>query len=159
MINALYPGSFDPPTFGHLNIIERAQGLFSHLDIVIAVNKNKKYSFSANERVDFMTELVSKYDNVSVHLWDKLIVDYAHDTGARVLIRGIRNFTDFAYEFDLSQLNKGLNNEVETLFLPTVNEFAVLKSSSIKELASFGGDVSKMVPPNVDKALKKKFGF
>ncbi|OJF77697.1 MAG: pantetheine-phosphate adenylyltransferase [Treponema sp. CETP13] len=159
MINALYPGSFDPPTFGHLNIIERSHDLFTHLDIVIAVNKNKKYLFSAQERLDLMTKLVSKYNNVSVHLWDKLIVDYAQEHNANVLLRGIRNFTDFAYEFDLSQLNRGLNGNIETLFLPTVHEFSVLKSSSIKELASFGGDVSKMVPKIVDEALKRKYGF
>lgn len=159
MIKALYPGSFDPPTFGHLNIIERSHDLFSQLDIVIAVNKNKQYLFTAEERFKLMSELVSKYNNVTVHLWDKLIVDYAKNTNSQVIIRGIRNFTDFAYEFDLSQLNKGLNNDIETLFLPTVHEYAVLKSSAIKELASFGGDVSKMVPENVNKALKLKNGF
>lgn len=157
MVKALYPGSFDPPTFGHLNIIERSRELFSHLDIVIALNKNKKYLFSVDERVCLMEKLVSQYDNVSVHVWDKLIVDYAQDYGAKVLIRGIRNFTDFAYEFDLSLLNKGLNDTIETLFLPTVHKYAVLQSSAIKELASFGGDVSKMVPNVVDTALKKKY--
>ncbi len=159
MAIALFPGSFDPPTYGHLNIIERARTIFDKIDVVIAVNKSKKYLFSEDERLSMIKELVSGWDNVTVHTSNKLIVDYAHENNASVLLRGVRNFSDFSYEFDLSLLNKGLASDIETVFLPTDPEFFVLRSSSIKELAAFNGDISKMVPPLVEKALKEKFGI
>ena len=157
MVKAVFAGSFDPPTFGHLNIIERAQKLFSEIHVVIAVNKNKSYCFSGEERLDVIQKLVSRWDNVSVHLWDSLIVDYAKKIKADVLIRGVRNDNDFLYEFDLAMMNKSLNPQIETLFLVPDPKFFVLRSSSIKELAAFGGDVSTMVPPIVEAMLKKKF--
>ena len=159
MAIALFPGSFDPPTYGHLNIIERARTIFDKIDVVIAVNKSKKYLFSEDERLLMMKELVSGWDNVSVHTSNRLIVDYAHENNASVLLRGVRNFSDFSYEFDLSLLNKGLASDIETVFLPTDPDFFVLRSSSIKELAAFNGDISKMVPPLVEKAIKKKYGI
>lgn len=159
MAIALFPGSFDPPTYGHLNIIERARTIFDKIDVVIAVNKSKKYLFSEDERLSMIKELVSGWDNVTVHTSNKLIVDYAHENKASVLLRGVRNFSDFSYGFDLSLLNKGLASDIETVFLPTDPEFFVLRSSSIKELAAFNGDISKMVPPLVEKALKEKYGI
>ncbi|AIW89387.1 phosphopantetheine adenylyltransferase [Treponema sp. OMZ 838] len=157
MVKAVFAGSFDPPTFGHLNIIERAQKLFSEIHVVIAVNKNKSYCFSGEERLEVIQQLVSRWNNVSVHLWDSLIVDYAKKIKADVLIRGVRNDNDFLYEFDLAMMNKSLNPQIETLFLVPDPKFFVLRSSSIKELAAFGGDVSTMVPPVVEAILKKKF--
>jgi len=157
MIKAVFAGSFDPPTFGHLNIIERAQKLFSEIHVVIAVNNNKNYCFSGEERLEMIQKLVSRWNNVSVHLWDSLIVDYAKKIKADVLIRGVRNDNDFLYEFDLAMMNKSLNPQIETLFLVPEPKFFVLRSSSIKELAAFGGDVSTMVPPIVETMLKKKF--
>ena len=157
MVKAVFAGSFDPPTFGHLNIIERAQKLFSEIHVVIAVNKNKSYCFSGEERLEMIQQLVSRWNNVSVHLWDSLIVDYAKKIKADVLIRGVRNDNDFLYEFDLAMMNKSLNPQIETLFLVPDPKFFVLRSSSIKELAAFGGDVSTMVPPIVEAMLKKKF--
>ena len=157
MIKAVFAGSFDPPTFGHLNIIERAQKLFSEIHVVIAVNNNKSYCFSGEERLEMIQKLVSGWDNVSVHLWDSLIVDYAKKIKADVLIRGVRNDNDFLYEFDLAMMNKSLNPQIETLFLVPDPKFFVLRSSSIKELAAFGGDVSAMVPSIVEAMLKKKF--
>ncbi len=157
MIKAVFAGSFDPPTFGHLNIIERARKLFDEIHVVIAVNNNKKYLFSVEERVNFMKNLTSHWENVIVNTWDSLIVDYARKNEASVLIRGVRNTGDFSYEFDLSLLNKGLASDIETVFLPTEPKYFVLRSSSIKELASFGGDVSAMVPSVVADALKNKF--
>ena len=157
MVKAVFAGSFDPPTFGHLNIIERAQKLFSEIHVVIAVNKNKSYCFSGEERLEVIQQLVSRWNNVSVHLWDSLIVDYAKTIQADVLIRGVRNDNDFLYEFDLAMMNKSLNPQIETLFLVPDPKFFVLRSSSIKELAAFGGDVSTMVPPIVETMLKKKF--
>ena len=157
MVKAVFAGSFDPPTFGHLNIIERAQKLFPEIHVVIAVNKNKNYCFSGEERLEVIQKLVSRWSNVSVHLWDSLIVDYAKKIKADVLIRGVRNDNDFLYEFDLAMMNKSLNPQIETLFLVPDPKFFVLRSSSIKELAAFGGDVSTMVPPIVEAMLKKKF--
>ena len=157
MVKAVFAGSFDPPTFGHLNIIERAQKLFSEIHVVIAVNKSKSYCFSGEERLEMIQQLVSRWNNVSVHLWDSLIVDYAKKIKADVLIRGVRNDNDFLYEFDLAMMNKSLNPQIETLFLVPDPKFFVLRSSSIKELAAFGGDVSTMVPPIVEAMLKKKF--
>ena len=157
MVKAVFAGSFDPPTFGHLNIIERVQKLFSEIHVVIAVNNNKTYCFSGEERLEMIQQLVSRWNNVSVHLWDSLIVDYAKQIKAGVLIRGVRNDNDFLYEFDLAMMNKSLNPQIETLFLVPDPKFFVLRSSSIKELAAFGGDVSTMVPPIVEAMLKKKF--
>ena len=112
--------------------------------------------FSEEERLALLTELVKDYKNVQVHIWKGLIVNYAKDNGANVLIRGIRSTNDFAYEFDLAHMNQNLNPGIETLFVPTKEKYAIVKSSSIKELAMFGGDISRMVPKIVETALKKK---
>ena len=157
MTKAVFPGSFDPMTNGHINIIQRAAKLFDEIDVVIAVNDDKKYLFSTEERLSLVQELIMPFRNVSVHTWDGLIVEYAKQTGAKVLIRGIRNMNDFSYEFDLSLMNHNLNPEVETLFIPTDQKFLLLKSSAIKELAKLGGDVSGMAPENVKKALERKY--
>ena len=157
MTKAVFPGSFDPMTNGHINIIQRAAKLFDEIDVVIAVNDDKKYLFSTEERLSLVQELIMPFRNVSVHVWDGLIVEYAKQTGAKVLIRGIRNMNDFSYEFDLSLMNHNLNPEVETLYIPTDQKFLLLQSSAIKELAKLGGDVSGMVPENVKKALERKY--
>ncbi|MBQ1181528.1 MAG: pantetheine-phosphate adenylyltransferase [Treponema sp.] len=154
---AVFPGSFDPPTNGHLNIIQRASTMFDSIDVVIAVNSEKKYLFSQEERFSMLKELVKPYKNVTVHIWEGLIVNYAKKTGAKILLRGIRNTIDFSYEFELSLMNHNLNNEIETLFIPTDQKYLLLKSSSIKELARFGGNISEMVPPFVEDALRKKY--
>ncbi len=156
MIKAVFAGSFDPPTNGHLDIIQRAAKLFDLVDVVISVNPDKKYMFSEDERFSLLKELVKDYDNVEVHIWKGLIVNYAKDIDAGVLIRGIRSTNDFAYEFDLAHMNQNLNPNIETLFIPTKEKYAIVKSSSIKELARFGGDISRMVPKIVEKALKDK---
>lgn len=157
MISALFPGSFDPPTYGHVNIIERARTIFSEIHVVIAVNSAKNYLFSAQEREKMLKKIVEPWDNVYVHLCDSLIVEFAKKVGARVLVRGVRNMTDFTYEFDLSIMNKSLDSEIETVFLPTDPKYFVLKSSGIKELASLGGDISTMVPPIVAEEIEKKY--
>jgi pantetheine-phosphate adenylyltransferase len=154
---AVFPGSFDPPTYGHMNIIERASKLFDKIDVVIAVNSGKKYLFSDQERFDFLEKLTEKYDNVSVHKCFGLVVDYCKLVNANVLLRGIRNSNDFAYEFDLSILNRTLDSNVETLFLPTEQKYGIVRSSSIKEIAQFGGDISGMVPELVANAMKEKY--
>lgn len=156
MIHALYPGSFDPVSYGHLNIIERGVTIFDQIDVVISVNVQKEYLFSAEERTTMMEELLGKYKNIRVHVWDKIIVDFADKIGAKVIIRGVRALSDFSHEFELAMLNSGLNSSIETFFIPTDPKYFVLRSSTIKELTMFGGDVSSMVPPNVEKALKAK---
>ncbi len=156
MLRALFPGSFDPPTNGHLNLIQRACGIYDHIHVVIAVNPTKEYTFTAEERLHMMRELLKGYDNVDVELWDKLIVEYAEKVGARLMIRGVRALADFSYEFELSMVNKGLNSGIETIFMPTDPQYFVLRSSQIKELARLGGDISTMVPDMVAEALRKK---
>lgn len=156
MTKAVFAGTFDPPTYGHLDIIQRASSLFDSVDILIAVNENKKTLFSQSEREEMLKDLVKDIKNVEVHCWNGLVVDYASKTGAKVLIRGIRNSIDFAYEFDLSLMNRKLKSSIETLFIPTNQKYLLLKSSTIKELAHFGGDISEMVPPLIEKAIKDK---
>lgn len=150
------PGSFDPPTNGHLNLIERAVKIYDHLDIVVAHNSQKAYTFDAEERLDMMKALTKKWETVHVHVWDRMIVEFAREVGARIMIRGVRALSDFSYEFELSMLNKGLDPEVETIFMPTDAQYFVLRSSAIKELVRLGGDVSSMVPPEVEERLRHK---
>ena len=119
MVKAVFAGSFDPPTNGHLDIIQRASSLFDSIDVVISVNPEKKYLFTQEERQEMLKELLKGYKNVQVHLWQGIIVNYAKKVGAKVLIRGIRSNNDFSYEFDLAHMNQNLNPEIETLFLPT----------------------------------------
>ena len=156
MSKAIFPGSFDPITYGHLNIIERASRIFDEIDVVVAHNVNKKYMFSADERLGMVNELTKKFKNVTAHISEKLIVEYARESGANVLLRGIRNSMDFSYEFDLALTNKSLDSSIETVFIPTAQEFLTIKSSAIKELASFGGNISGMVPQIVVDAMKSK---
>ncbi|MCR4632171.1 MAG: pantetheine-phosphate adenylyltransferase [Treponema sp.] len=157
MVKAVFAGSFDPPTNGHLDIIERSSKLFDSIDVVVSVNPEKKYMFSDEERFEMLKTLVSKYSNVSVHLYKGLIVNYAKQSGAKVLIRGVRSTNDFAYEFELASMNQNLNPGIETVFLQSKEKYSIVKSSSIKQLAQFGGDISRMVPEIVAKALVEKY--
>ena len=157
MFKAVFPGSFDPPTLGHLNIIERASDIFDELTVVVAENRQKKYLFSAEERLGMIQEMVKPWKNVKCCIGDSLIVNFMKQETIRVLIRGVRGMDDFSYEFELSMMNKALHPNIETIFMTTDPKYIVLRSSSIKELASFHGDVSLMVPPVVIEALKKKF--
>ena len=160
MITAVFPGTFDPPTYGHLNIIERTCRLFDRIDVAISINPDKTCLFSAEERLAMLKELTKGFDNVQVHTCNTLIVDYCRAVGAKVLLRGIRNTNDFSYEFDLSLMNRSLNADIETLLVPTEQRYFLIRSSSIKEVARFGGDVSGMVPSLVADAIKEKYrGF
>jgi pantetheine-phosphate adenylyltransferase len=156
MLRALMPGSFDPPTNGHLNLIERAVRIYDAVDVVVAQNSQKSYTFLAEERLEMMTVLTSEWPTVTVHLWDRMIVEFARKVGARIMIRGVRALSDFSYEFELSMLNKGLDPEIETIFMPTDAQYFVLRSSAIKELVRLGGDVSAMVPPLVEERLRER---
>jgi len=158
MLRAAFPGSFDPPTFGHIDIIERARSLFDEIVVVIAENKQKTYLFRADERVSLMRELVKDWKNVSVMLCDTLIVDFLKQQNIKVMMRGVRNVTDFFYESELSIMNKALSPQIETIFMMTRPEYLVLRSSSVREIAAFNGDLSSLVPAHVAGALKKKYG-
>lgn len=155
MVKAVFAGSFDPPTNGHLDIIKRASRLFDSVDVVVSVNPDKKYMFSQNERLEMMKELIKDFQNVSAHVYEGLIVNYAKEVNAKVLVRGVRSSNDFGYEFELALMNQNLNNDIETVFLQSKEKYAIVKSSSIKELAKFGGDISRMVPPIVAQKLKQ----
>lgn len=157
MIKAVFAGSFDPPTNGHLDIIKRASGLFESVDVVVSVNPEKHTMFSEEERVQFLKELIKPFNNVSVHSYKGIIVNYAKEVGAKVLVRGVRSANDFGYEFELALMNQNLNPDIETVFLQSKEKYAIVKSSSIKQLAQFGGDISRMVPSSVAEALSKKY--
>ena len=157
MLKAAFPGSFDPPTLGHINIVQRAASIFDELVVVVAENRQKKYLFSAAERIDMIKELVKDRKNVMGEICDTLIVDFLRRRDIRLLVRGVRGVDDFSYEFELSMMNKALNPRIETIFMTTDTEYFVLRSSSIKELASFHGDITGMVPPLVAEALKAKY--
>jgi len=156
-MKAAFPGSFDPPTSGHINIIQRAAAIFDELLIVVAENKQKKYLFSAEERASMIRELVKDRKNVSVVTCDCLIVDFLRKKDIKLLVRGVRGLEDFSYEFELSMMNKAIDPEIETIFMTTDPEYFVIRSSSIKELAAFNGDLHGMVPSLVAKALKEKY--
>jgi pantetheine-phosphate adenylyltransferase len=156
MLKAAFPGSFDPPTLGHLNIIQRAAGIFDELFVVIAENRQKKYLFSTAERVEMLRKLTEDRGNVSTVVCDTLIVNFMQKQGIKLLVRGVRG-GDFSYEFELSMLNKALAPGIETIFLSTDIEYFVLRSSTIKELASFHGNINGMVPPLVASALEEKY--
>jgi len=156
MVKAVFPGTFDPPTKGHINLIRRGAALFDSLDIIIAVNNQKSPLLSHEERLALIDESIKGIPGVSVRLWDRLIVDYAAEHDISVILRGVRNMADFGYEFELSMMNKQLNSSVETIFLPTDPKYFVLRSSSIKELLSFNADISEMVPSHVEKLLRSK---
>jgi len=157
MLKAAFPGSFDPPTSGHVNIIQRAANIFDELTVIVAENRQKKYLFSAEERASMIRELVKKNKNVSVAVCDCLIVEFLKKMDIKLLIRGVRGLQDFSYEFEVSMMNRTLDPEIETIFMTTDPEYFVIRSSSIKELASFNGDLRGMVPPVVAKALKDKY--
>ena len=156
MQTAIFPGTFDPPTNGHLNLIARAASIFEQLHVVIAVNQAKQTLFSPEERLDMMRELLKSYNNVEVNLWYSLIVDYAVEHKAKVMLRGVRALADFGYEFELAMTNKELRPELEIMFMPTDPKYFVLRSSAIKEIAMYDGDLSTMVPPQVADALRDK---
>jgi pantetheine-phosphate adenylyltransferase len=157
MKKVVLPGTFDPPTYGHINVISRAAQIFDQIEVVIAVHKEKKCIFTPEERLAMIKELVKDFPNIHVHLWEGLIVDFAEKIGARIILRGVRALIDFNYEFELSLMNRALKSDIETILLPTDQKYFVLRSSAIKEVAGFHGDISGMVPPLVENALKLKF--
>ncbi len=157
MKSAIYPGSFDPVTYGHIDIIKRAADIFDNLTVSVLNNKVKTPLFSVEERVNILKEVTKDIPNVSVESYEGLLVEYCKMSNASVIIRGLRAITDFEYELQLAQTNRKLGDEVDTVFLTTSLEYAYLSSSTVKEVASFGGDISKFVPPFIADMVYKKF--
>ncbi len=154
---AVYPGSFDPITLGHIDLIERAVGLFDELIVSIAHNIHKTGLFPVSERLEMIQELVKGYENVSVDAFDGLLVDYVREKDATCVVRGLRAFSDFEYEFQMALTNRKLNDSYETIFLMTHENYSFISSSLVKELIEFGGDISAFVPELVEERLKAKF--
>ena len=157
MVTALYPGTFDPITVGHLDIAERAAALFEKLIIGVYKLPDKNLLFSTDERVALFEEAVKDIPNVEVRVFDGLVVRFAKDIGASVIVRGLRSGTDFEYEFDMTFMNRRLEPDVDVGCLMTSQEYKMFSSSLLKEVARLGGDVQDMVPDGVVKALKNKF--
>lgn len=154
MSTAVYPGSFDPVTNGHLEVLERALKIFDKVIVLIAVNPNKKSRFSIEERVEMIKEAVANYKNVEVDTYSGLTVEYAAKHNATHLIRGLRAVTDFDYEFQLASANDYINNQIDTVFLMSKAEKSFINSSMIMTLHENGVDVSALVPESVNKRLK-----
>ena len=155
---ALYPGSFDPITNGHLDVIERAARLFDRVVVAVARNDSKTALFSTEERVALIRSSVTSLTNVEVTSFHGLLVDFAAATGSQVVVRGLRAVTDFEYEFQMALMNKTLRPELETIFLASREAFTYVSSRVIKEVARLGGDVSRMVPAPVAAALAARLG-
>jgi|LSQX01.2.fsa_nt_gb pantetheine-phosphate adenylyltransferase len=159
MINAaLYPGSFDPLTVGHINIVERAAKMFDKVIVCIFYNYTKKTLFTKDERLAMLIESLKHLDNVVVDTSDKMLVDYAADQGVTVLIKGLRNTQDFIYESEMAWANHRLNDQIESVFLMAEAGYQYLSSSVVKEMVAFEGDISGLVPPNVEIEIKNKLG-
>ena len=152
---AICPGSFDPVTNGHLDIIGRAADLYDELVVAIFVNQSKSSLFAVEERRELLEENTAPYGNVVIASFEGLVVDYCRDNDIPVIIKGLRAVSDFDYELQMAQMNRGLAG-IDTLFMPTNPEYSFLASSLVKEIARWGGDVSKLVPPNVLKRLTER---
>ncbi|MGD0843750.1 MAG: pantetheine-phosphate adenylyltransferase [Geobacteraceae bacterium] len=154
---AVYPGSFDPITYGHLDIINRGLRIFDEVIVAVAENPVKKPLFSVEERVDLIREVLEGNGRATVDTFGGLLIDYVLAKGATVIIRGLRAVSDFEYEFQIAQMNRGISQDVETLFMMTSVPFSYLSSSIVKEVSSLNGPVDGLVPPLVKKALDAKY--
>ena len=153
---AIYPGSFDPVTYGHIDLIKRAQDIFSEVIVAVAHNPYKRPLFSVKERVEMLKKATQGLNGIAIDEFDGLVVDYARRQKARVIIRGLRMISDFEYEFQMALTNRRLNPHIETIFLMPQESYSYLSSRLLKEVASLGADLSSFVPDFVEKALKKK---
>lgn len=157
MLKAIYPGSFDPVTKGHLDIIERSAKLADTLIVGVLENPHKKSLFTVKERVEHLTMVTSHIENVQIEFFQGLLVDFARKMDAKVVIRGLRAVTDFEAEFQMALINKSMNADVETLFISTCTKYLAVSSSTVKEIASFGGDITSMVPKEIKQVVLDKY--
>ena len=156
MLRAIYPGSFDPVTFGHIDIIERASRISDELIVGVLQNKAKTPLFSVEERVIMLREVTKHLKNVKIIPFEGLLIEFAKQMDAQVIVRGLRAITDFEYELQMSQTNRKLNSDVETLFLTTSLDYSYLSSTTVKEVASYDGDITQFVPESVAKKVTEK---
>lgn len=156
MRRAVYPGSYDPVTNGHIDIVERASGLFDEVIVAVLVNKTKKSLFSVDERLHMLREMTAHLPGVRVDSWHGLLVDYCRQNDVNAIVKGLRAVSDFDYELQMAQMNQQLSG-VETLFMPTNPLWSFLSSSLVKEVAAYGGDVAHLVPDLVHRQLLARF--
>ncbi|WP_329001465.1 pantetheine-phosphate adenylyltransferase [Kribbella sp. NBC_00709] len=156
MAKAVFPGTFDPPTVGHLDIVTRAAAAFDELIVATGVNQSKNRLFAPQERIEMLTELIAPFPNARVGTFEGLLVDYCRAEGAGVIVKGLRSAADYDYELQMAQLNRRMTG-VDTIFFPTAPENAFISSSWVKEIARLGGDVSTFVTPAVHSRLLNKF--
>lgn len=156
---AIYPGSFDPVTNGHLDILERGLKIFDKIIIAILHNPGKEYMFTVDQRLEMLSLTLDKFKNVEIDTFDGLLVDYAAKRKAHAILRGMRAVSDFEYEFQMALMNRRLNRNIQTVFMMTGLRWIFTSSSIIKEAAQFGGDIEGMVPPIVFQKIRKKFGL
>jgi pantetheine-phosphate adenylyltransferase len=155
---AVYPGSFDPPTFGHLDIIDRSSRVFSRVIVAVAMNIRKNVMFPPAERRAMLRKLTRPYPNVEIDSFRGLLVDYARDKGAHVVVRGLRAISDFEYEFQMAHMNKKLAPDVDTIFMMTGERYSYISSNIVKEIAAFGGKIDDLVPASVREQVLRKIG-
>ncbi|MGH9607989.1 MAG: pantetheine-phosphate adenylyltransferase [Terracidiphilus sp.] len=158
VVKALYPGTFDPPTNGHVDLIQRGAKIFGHLTVAILNNPVKNPLFTVEERVEMLREVTDAIENVSVATFNGMMVDFARMQGATAVLRGIRAISDYEYEFQMALMNRRLAPEIETVFLQPAGRYSFISSRMVKEVFSFGGDVAGLVPANVLKRLKGRMG-
>ena len=154
---AIYPGSFDPITKGHLDVLKTGAGIFDKVIIAVSKNGAKNAFLTIDERVELIKETVADIENVEVDSFEGLTINYAKEKGASIILRGLRAVSDFEYEMQLSQANSALSQDLKTVFLITKPKYNFISSSTVKEIAAMGGDISKFVPPVVEKYLKNRF--
>jgi len=155
-VHALYPGSFDPPTNGHFDLIHRGAKLFGHLTVAVLNNPSKNPLFTSEERVEMIEEGIRTLDNVSVATFDGLMVDFARQQKCTAVLRGIRAISDYEYEFQMALMNRRLAPEIETVFLQPAGRYSFVSSRMLKEVFTFGGDLTGLIPPHVYKRLREK---
>ncbi|MEW8972781.1 MAG: pantetheine-phosphate adenylyltransferase [Tissierellaceae bacterium] len=156
-MKVIYPGSFDPVTFGHLDIIERCSKKFGHVIVAVLNNSSKNGTFSIEERIELLKETTKHLDNVEIDAFSGLLAEYVEKKECDILIRGLRAVSDFEYEMQMALVNRKMNRDIETLFMVSRGEHVYLSSSIVREIASYGGNVSCFVPKPVERALKDKF--
>ncbi|MBS4899956.1 MAG: pantetheine-phosphate adenylyltransferase [Clostridiales bacterium] len=157
MKSAIYPGSFDPVTYGHVDIIKRAASMMDHLIVGVLDNNSKTPLFSVSERANMLKEVTRDMKNVEIISFSGLLVDFAREHDVSIIVRGLRAVTDFEYELLMSQTNRVMDSSIDTIFLTTDLQYAYLSSSTVKEIAMYGGDISKFVPEIIEKKIKDKF--